>query len=374
VRRVLFCEGGRHGGSVKKLITLIGGLDARRVEAAVLSAFRTGTAERLLGLSGAFPRITLGLVEDPAPDVLWRVGPLPSPSRFGLRYLRTALHALRDYRPDLVYFNNPLYCHLPMVLACRLRGVPYVCHQRDTVRLTIAERWALNGAAAVIALSQAAKTLYAAQGLDPLKIRVVYNGISVEEFDRAARAQAALAPADGLVVALAGSFVPRKRQKEAIEALARLSPEFPDARLELIGDGPDRAELTALASARGLGDRVRVSGWAQEVAPHLASAAVGLMLSDREGMPNVVLEYMAASLPVVVTDLPGIREMVHDGETGFLVGVGDADALEDRLRRLLRDPGLRRKMGACGRSFLESGHFTETEEHRGLTELIESVF
>ena len=87
-------------------------------------------------------------------------------------------------------------------------------------------------------------------------------------------------------------------------------------------------------------------------------------------MPNVVLEYMAAALPVIVTDLPGIRELVEDGESGYVVPCGDLEAMERAARALVEDGERRRRMGRRGRGILESGRFTLEAERQAVAALV----
>ncbi|HWX23730.1 MAG TPA: glycosyltransferase family 4 protein [Vicinamibacteria bacterium] len=371
-RRVLFCEMGHHGGSVNRLLLLLRALDRSRVSPLLLSFFSDSTAGRLFELPLDFPREHLALKADPAPESLRLRGSIPVPTAFGFRYFRRAARMLGLHRPDLAYLNNTPFSHLPAVAACRLKGVPYVVHMRDTIRLTRAERWALGGSSAIVVLSHAAREFYAAQGVPADRMAVIYDGISLSDFD-AARNQAPPPSPGRIVLALAGTLVPRKRAALAIDVVGRLAGEFPHLLLVILGDGPDREVLEARVRGAGLQGTVRIEGWTANVPARLAHAHVGLMVSDREGMPNVILEYMAAGLPVVATDLPGIREMVEDGATGFVVPRDEPGRLEEALRRLLSDAALRGRMGALGRKALEKGRLSLSEEHAKILGVIEGV-
>jgi len=370
LKRILFAEAGHHGGSVNRLLILLRHLDLERLRPVVLSHFRDGRAGQLLALPAPFPRLTLGLTRDPPPDTLQALGPLRLPTVFGLRGLLAGGWALVRHRPQLAYLNNPPFPHLPLIAACRLLGVPYMCHLRDTVRLTSAELWALRGAARVVVLSRAAQAFYVRQGVSPAKVEIIYDGISLADFDEARRAAGEPSSGGKTVLALTGSLIPRKRPADAIAVVKRLVSDFPDVVLLLLGDGSERPRLEALVRESGLEPHVHIQGWTEEVAVHLARSAVGLMLSEREGMPNSVLEYMAAGLPVVATDLPGIDEMVENGDNGYVVPLGDAAALEARLHALLADPELRKRMGRRGRQRLEAGGFSLEAEHAALGRLL----
>lgn len=372
-KRVLFCEAGHHGGSVNRLLVFLGKIEESWIAPVLLTYYRDGKAGRLFELPGSFPRLTMGVDSDPPPETIRTIGRIPVPTLFSFRYYMTSLMALRTHRPDVVYLNNTPFCQLPMIAACRRHRVPVICHMRDTVKLTRSERWALEGVDRVIALSEAAKRHYSGQGIPPGKIDVIYDGISLEDFDRKKKEPVRGIPEGRTVVALVGSLVPRKRQMDAVRAIHRLADEFPDLLLVLYGDGPDRGKIEDYVGKNGLEDHVLVNGWTENVAPYLAASRIGLMVSDREGMPNVVMEYMAASLPVVVTKLPGIDEMVADGINGIHVEINDIESLAGSIRRLLRDGELRERFGRKGRAILESGKFTIEEEHDAIRSAIRAV-
>jgi len=130
---------------------------------------------------------------------------------------------------------------------------------------------------------------------------------------------------------------------EAVAALPRGS-----VCLDVLGNGPQREELEALVSAHGLDEWIAFRGTVADVAPELARADVFVLSSRSEGMPMSVLEAMAAGLPVVASDVGGIRELV-DAETGILVPPADATALAEALARLVVDAEERRRLGASGR-------------------------
>jgi glycosyltransferase involved in cell wall biosynthesis len=140
-----------------------------------------------------------------------------------------------------------------------------------------------------------------------------------------------------------------------IAAVARL-PEG-RAHLRLFGDGPLRGELEAQTSALGIGAAVDFAGEVPDARPHLEDAEVFVLASLSEGMPVSVLEAMAAGLPVVASAVPGLEEVVLEGETGFLTPPGDSAALAARLGQLVDDPSLRRALGDAGRARAEE-HFS----------------
>lgn len=122
-------------------------------------------------------------------------------------------------------------------------------------------------------------------------------------------------------------------------------------RLTLVGDGPRRDELEALAGRLGVADRVRFTGSIghDDILPMFRSADVFCLPSFSEGVPVVLMEAMAHSVPVVTTRIMGIPELVEDGLSGLLVAPGRVDVLVEALIRLVRDADLRQQLGARGR-------------------------
>jgi len=137
-----------------------------------------------------------------------------------------------------------------------------------------------------------------------------------------------------------------------IAAFLRLAPDFPDIKLKLLGwyIESDRARLEELASGSKQIELVRAT--THPITLQFISRCMILVLPSRcEGLPRVVIEGMAAGVPVVGSDVAGIPELIHQGENGFVVPGGNVPELEARIRELLRDPELRRRMGAIGYDF-----------------------
>jgi glycosyltransferase involved in cell wall biosynthesis len=148
-----------------------------------------------------------------------------------------------------------------------------------------------------------------------------------------------------------GRLVQLKGQSLLIEAMAELVDRGVDARLTLVGDGPQRSKLEQLARRRNLEKRVRFAGAVGQDAIReiYHSADIFCLPSMAEGLPVVLMEAMAVELPVVSTRIMGIPEIVEHGRTGLLVTPGRLDELTDALERLIADPGLRARLGRAGR-------------------------
>ncbi len=180
---------------------------------------------------------------------------------------------------------------------------------------------------------------------------IIPNGVEVgpppEAADTAAARAALGLDAHAVVVGCVAALRPEKDHDLLLRAIARLAPHAPALRLVLLGSGAREDELRALAVSLGIADRVTFAGFRTDVAALLPALDVKCLTSVQETYPVSVLEAMAAARPVVMTDPEGVPEIVVDGESGFVVPVGDEDALVERLGRLVADPALRARMGAA---------------------------
>ena len=208
---------------------------------------------------------------------------------------------------------------------------------------------------AVAPLSEA---LHAELQRNPLlrrKLVMIANGVDLDEVDAAAPAPGAAAPladsdnaaADALTVGYVGRLVPGKRVDVLIDAFAAL--RLARKRLLIIGEGPQQESLQRQAQARGVGAQVTFTGYREDRLQLLASLDVFVLPSESEGIPRCLLEAMAASVPVIASDIPGCRALVRHGETGELFAVGDVAGLAGALQRAAASPAQRLARAAAGR-------------------------
>lgn len=164
------------------------------------------------------------------------------------------------------------------------------------------------------------------------------------------------------VVVLMARMLRDKGVLEFVHAAWKLSDEGVQGRFVLVGK-PDPENMASISSEElAAWDGVRgveYWGWRDDVDAVLEQASVACLPSYREGLPKSLLEAAACGLPIVTTDVPGCREVVLDGENGFLVPARNSNALADALRRLLLDPELRSRMGAAGRRRVEAEFASE---------------
>ena len=216
------------------------------------------------------------------------------------------------------------------------------------------ERLAGPLASRIITVSEFDRQLAIDAGItSPDRIVAVYNGIP--DVAASLRADPSRTPPRLIMVARFGAQKDHRTLLRALGGLRELAWE-----LDLVGDGELMPEMEGLAASLGLKRRIRFLGQRLDVQELLAGAQVSVLATNWEGFPLSILEAMRAGLPVVATAVAGVAESVREGENGYLVPRGDADALRDRVGRLLRDPELRRRQGATGRAQYESRFTLDT--------------
>jgi glycosyltransferase involved in cell wall biosynthesis len=270
---------------------------------------------------------------------------------------------LRRVKPDLVH----AHCLVPGLVgrvAARLAGVPVVMytahgfHFHDGSRglshlAGLAAEW-IGGQLGHVLLTQNRADVEQAvrYRIAPReRVHFVGNGIAVDRFP------VAPAPRDSerpIVITCVARLEPVKNHEMLLEAARLLAGREVAFEVWVVGEGPRRAALETLAARLGLSRRVRFLGYRTDIPALLAQSDVGVLTSEKEGIPRAVLESMAVGLPMVATRVNGTREVVRHGDTGFLVESGDAPALAEALERLARDPALRARMGERGREVVRA--------------------
>lgn len=370
--RVLFVETGRRGGSVLRLLTLLQRLDRNRFHAGVLSMYRDEAAARLFELDGLFCQAHLGVSRENQPDIFRLPGGIPVPTPFALYFLARSLALMRRHRPDIAYINTGIDPNQPAIVAARWLGIPVVCHIRMTRPLPRHERPFVPWLARIVTLSRWAEAFYRDDlGVPAERVCTVYDGTDLTVFDRRYRESPDLRlPAGPLYVCLVGSLNERKRPDLALEAFRLASARCPGLRLVLAGDGLLRRELERRVSALGLQEAVIIPGTVRNVPALLRQCHIGLLVSEREGMPNAVQEYMAARLPVVMTALPGAEELVQHEASGLILSRSTPGDIADALVRLAGSAELRERFGTTGRRLVERDEFQVEREVRSIEALL----
>jgi glycosyltransferase involved in cell wall biosynthesis len=218
------------------------------------------------------------------------------------------------------------------------------------------ERWLARASTALVAVSpQVRDELVALDVAPPQRFAVVRLGIELQERivskadQRTERRRMLGIPRDSFAVGWIGRMTPVKRLGAVLSAFARLLETGVDARLCLVGDGPDREWVERRAHELGIMRHTVFLGYQEDVGPLYAALDALVLPSRNEGTPVSAIEALAAGLPVVATRVGGVPDVVRDGIDGFLVDPRRRGELVDRLARLAADPHLRARMGTAGR-------------------------
>jgi glycosyltransferase involved in cell wall biosynthesis len=265
----------------------------------------------------------------------------------------------RRFRPDVIhgYLFGP---NLFAVAAGRLAGVPVVAVAKrnvdafETGRQVLLQRLAHRMATHVTAVSEAVADTVVALGVPRARVTVIPNGVDVGRFPDPAGSRGAASGVAGIpVIGSVGCLAPRKDYATLLEALAELQARGRAFRAMLVGDGPERAALESRARALGVEGRVGWLGEREAVENLLACMDVFVLSSREEGIPNALLEAMAAGRPAVATAVGGTPEVLESGVTGWLVPPGSPRALADAIGQVLDDPGEASRRGAAARRAVE---------------------
>jgi starch synthase (maltosyl-transferring) len=334
------------GGAERMLVALATRLDRRRWRPSVICLDRAGPlAERLR--SAGLPVDCLNV----------------SPRRpYGV-----LVHLARSFArqaPKLVQ-SFLFHANLAARLAARLAGIPVPWmvgglrvaeHQKGWHRAL--DRLTIRLSAGSVCVSRGVERFSReVVGISPDRLTVIPNGVDPSPFDQAepVRRAALGIPADAPLVLSIGRLNIQKGLPDLLDAAEWVITRRPDWHLVLVGDGPERNWLLARLAARpALAERVHWLGRRDDVPALLKTADLLVLASLWEGMPNVVLEAMAARRAVVATAVEGSEELVIPGQTGWLIPPHDPDALGRTLLEAAEDPDRSRRYGAAGRARVEA--------------------
>ncbi len=333
----------------------------------MINTFETGGSERQFtvlaqNLAPAQFQTHLGCVSrrGPLADTFPDVPEFPlGGSLFGWQSLRTRLKLSRHLRQQRVQVAHAFdfYANLTLIPAARFARVPVVIgSHRQLGDLMTPAQFRAQAAAfrwcdAVVCNSQAAADRLIAAGLAPNKLAIIGNALPAEAFTAA---PAALPKSPGVVrVGMVARMNHRyKNHSGFLRVAAQIYARLPDAEFLLVGDGPLRQELEREASSLGLGASAIFLGDRQDMPAVLASLDAAVLTSDSESLSNVILEAMAAGLPVVAYSVGGNSELLSHRH-GALIPAGNETAFADAVQNLLVDAALRQQLGSNARQFAQ---------------------
>ena len=285
--------------------------------------------------------------------------------RQGLRLVRL----LRQERADIVH-SHDAYTSVYGTICARIAGVRGIIASRRSWhsphlrgRILQANRIAYRFAHRVVGNSPSVSRLVESEGgVSASRIVTIPNFLDPEAFepipaaDRRRMLDELGVPQDAFVVGIVARLSLVKDHATLLRAIASLRDQIPALHCVLIGDGPERPHLEALADSLGIRDLVHFAGERTQPPNLHGLFDVSVLCSTSEAFPNSVLEAMAAARPVVATDVGGTPDAVHQGTTGLLVRPSDPSRLADAILRLYTEPALRTKLGTAACAAARAGY------------------
>jgi glycosyltransferase involved in cell wall biosynthesis len=291
--------------------------------------------------------LSLGLPVRVLPELVQPISP-----HNDLRAASSLIGHLRVRQPDLVHAHTSKAGILTR-LAAAVTNTPavFTAHTWAFAEGTSkmwklvglpSERLAARFTDCIINVSEANRRLAADSGIDKAKLSVtVHNGIR----DTSHRARAGEQVACPQIVTV-GRFVKQKDQQLLVQAMMKINRPY---KLVFVGEGPTREAVEAEVARAGLQSRIAFAGDSREVEKILSQSHIFVLPSRWEGFPITILEAMRAGLPVIASDVGGVREAVIDGHTGFLAHPGVVEDLQLHIDSLLQSSALRANLGSNGR-------------------------
>jgi L-malate glycosyltransferase len=290
-----------------------------------------------------------------------------------VRQLSSLASYLRKHHIKVVHTHD-FYTNVFGMAASSLARVPVrIASMRETagMRTTAqlkAQRLAYKLASHVVGNCEAVRSRLIEDGVREEKITVLYNGLDLDRL-KTDKSRSEVLSSFGLagkdeaqfVTIIANMRHDVKDYPMFLKAAALIRSSVPDVRFLLAGEGELIDFLQAMAVDLGIAPETHFLGRSDQVAELLSISSVCVLSSKAEGFSNSILEYMAAGRPVVATDVGGAKEAILEGETGYLVKSGDANAMAERVIELLVDADKGRRFGSAGRRVVESKFSTDAQ-------------
>lgn len=271
---------------------------------------------------------------------------------------------LREKRYDLSHSFFSVPCGFISLLLRWQYGLPYVVSLRGSDVPGYSERFTAiyyflspiiryiwGKAGAVVSNSEGLKDLALKTKADQ-KIEIIYNGIDVAHFCP----KMELRPEKRFIITTGASRVThRKGLNYLIEAVSKLVPQYPNILLKIMGEGNARKDFEALVDRLNIMNQVEFLGRIprEETAPFYQEASLFVLPSLNEGMSNALLEALGSGLPILATDTGGSKELVHEGENGFIIKMKDGADIAEKIKIFLDDQTKVSQMGLESRKIAE---------------------
>lgn len=286
---------------------------------------------------------------------------------------RSLVEVVSRIQPDLLHANSLSMGRLTGRSSPKLR-IPVVAHLRDIIKLSATAVMELNGNQQLIVVSKATRDFHLSQGVDASRMRVVYNGVNLDQFSPrpttgrlraelklSSRDNSSLNPPARLIMNI-GQIGLRKGQNVLVAAAGQIVERIPAAHFVFVGERNSNKQesieferrIQEDFKARGLADRLHLLGYRYDIAELLNDADVLVHTALQEPLGRVLLEGLATGIPMVATDVGGTREIIDDQATGLLIPPNEPTALADAVTRVLADAELSKRLRSAARIKSES--------------------
>jgi glycosyltransferase involved in cell wall biosynthesis len=310
---------------------------------------------------------------------------VPESFRFDPRAMMDLTRRIHAFQPDLLQTHG-VKSHFLVRLSRLHRRYPwlafhhgYTTEDRKMEWYNRLNRWSLPAARRVVTVCGPFAEQMKADGVEPDRIEILHNSVRIPEAVapadvQALRSRLGIQPEDRVILTI-GRFSKEKAQSDLLDAFARLSQgpsQSDDLRLVLVGDGPERENLTRQAEALGISSAIVFAGQVSNVNPFYAMARLFVLPSRSEGSPNVLLEALAAGVPIVATAVGGVPEVITHESNGLLVQSSSAEELAEGMERALSQPSLAKQWTESGLARIEK-EFTPEAYRARLFEIYRQV-
>lgn len=340
---ILHIETGRHlyGGALQ-VLCLMEGLKERGCQSTLVCAKGSKIGEAAAG-SALIHEVPMAGELDP---------------RFVLRLGRI----IRAEHPDIVHVHSRRGADLWGIMAARLTKIKVVITRRvDNPELPWVARTKYRLCDRVITISEKIRQVLLSEGIPAHEIVCIPSGVASEQYNQGCKSQwfcdeFGLRPA-GKVIGVIGQLIPRKGHRYLIEAAPAILKHYPETRFLFFGQGPLQHDLQQLCKSLHMANKVHFAGFRTDLERILPCLDLVVHPATMEGLGVSLLQAAAAGVPIVATRVGGIPEIVHDGVNGYLVDVGNTQAIVDAVLTLLHNPLKAKRLGRAGRELVRS-HFS----------------
>lgn len=304
--------------------------------------------------------------------------PISEESPFDLSTIQKLKRLVAEVRPNLIQ-THAVKSHFLVRLSGLPNSIPWIAFHHGYTSTTWRtdlynelDRWSLKAASQMVTVSHASLDQLRSKGVPSERVKVIHNavptgyGIDMCDSSQIDALRSSLGiPVGQKVILSIGRLSKEKDQVSLVEAMSELRGSF-SPYLVILGEGPEHKTILEKTRLLGLTDKVILTGQRDHIGPFYSLADVVVISSRSEGSPNVLLEALAAGVPLVATSVGGIPEMVRDGEHALLVPHGDPKQMANSIARIFAETDVTRSLVENGRKLVQT-RFSPAERVRTLS-------